>query len=74
MNEIKYHEKLLQLTVDLHLSSLMELWATRTQLRGQRHTIVVMMVLLWRERWQQYAEQMEDGALLQYAGKPQVKW
>ena len=74
MNEIKYHEKLLQLTVDLHLSFLMGLWTTTTQLRGQRHTIIVMMGLLSRERWQQYVEQMEDGALLQSAGEPQVKW
>ena len=62
----------LQLTVDFHLSFLMELWTTGTQLKGQRHSITVMMVLLWRERWQQYAEQMGDGAPLQSAGKPQV--
>ena len=64
--------KLLQLTVDIHLSFLMELWATRKQLRGPRHTIVVMMASTWREKWQQYAEQMEDGALLQSAGQAQV--
>ena len=45
---------------------------TGTQLRGQRHSFTVMMVLSWRERWQQYAEQMEDGAPLQSAGKLEV--
>ena len=64
--------KLLQLTVDPHLSSLMELWATRTQLRGQRHTIIVMMGSPWRERWQQYAEQMGDGVFVQSADHLQV--
>ena len=64
--------KLLQLTVALHLSFLMELWATRTQLRGQRHTITVMMGLPWRERWQQYAEQITDGAPLQFVDLAQV--
>ena len=64
--------KLLQLTVDLHLFSF---GATRTQLmRGQRHTMIVMISLPWKERWQQYAEQMVDGAPLQSAGGPQVTW
>ena len=66
--------KLLQLTVDLCLSFLMELWATRTQLKVQRHTIIVMMGLPRRERWQQYADQMGDGVFLQSAGHLQVVW
>jgi len=70
-----YHEthlKLLQLTVDPHLSSLMELWATRTQLRSQKHSITVMMVSPWKEGWQQYAEQMGDGVFLQSVDHLQV--
>ena len=61
-----------QLTVDLHLSFLELSWATWTQLWGRRHTIIVMMGLLWRERWKLYAEQIEDGAPLQSADQAQV--
>ena len=50
----------------------MELSVTRAQLWDQRQAITVIMVLPWRERRLQYAEQMEDGALLQSAGDTQV--
>ena len=60
-----------KLTVDVHPSFLMEPWVTRTQLWGQRYTIIG---LLWRESWQQYAEKIEDGASLTSAGHTQVQY
>jgi len=58
---------LLQLTVALHLSSSMELWAIKTRQRGQRVAINVMMVLPWKEEWQRCVEQMAAGIPAQYA-------
>ena len=62
----------LQWTVELHLSFIMELSVTRAQLWDQRQAITAMMVLSWRERWRQYAEQMGDGTPLQSAGDTPV--
>ena len=61
LSQFKLPFLLLQLIVALRLSSSMEPWAIKTQLKGQRVTTNVMMGLLWREEWQQCAQQMAAG-------------